>query len=214
MAKGLRLALNMDLGCYDVDPEVAGAVRAAADALKSQGAIVEEIALPWTRRIADAWGEVWQVFMAAYFGHTLEKYREKMDPHIVALIEAGNRISARDYKRLEIERTEFWRQLHPILTKYDALLCPTMRIPAPPVQENDAMYNKDRGDGRYHGLDMTAQFNLFGACPALSVPAGWSKGGLPIGLQIVGRRFRDDSVLGIGKALEQARPWAGKRPPI
>jgi amidase len=44
-------------------------------------------------------------------------------------------------------------------------------------------------------------------------PAGWSKR-LPIGLQIVGRRFRDDTVLGIGKALEQALPWAGKRPPV
>ena len=124
VVKGLRLALNMDLGCYDVDPEVAAAVRAAADALKSQGAVVEEVALPWTRRIADAWVEYWQVFMAAYFGHTLEKYREKMDPHVVALIEAGNRISARDYKRLEIERTAWWRRLYPILTKYDALALP------------------------------------------------------------------------------------------
>ena len=120
VVKGLRLALNMDLGCYDVDPEVEAAVRSAADALRAQGAVVEEVALPWTRRIADAWGEVWQVFMAAYFGHTLDKYRAKMDPHVVALIEAGNRISARDYKRLEIERTEHWRQLHPVLTQYDA----------------------------------------------------------------------------------------------
>jgi Asp-tRNA(Asn)/Glu-tRNA(Gln) amidotransferase A subunit family amidase len=214
LAKGLRLALNMDLGCYDVDPEVAAAVRAAAEALKSQGAIVEEVALPWTRRISDAWVEYWQVFMAAYFGHTLEKYREKMDPHVVALIEAGNRISARDYKRLEIERTAWWRQLHPILARNDALLCPTMRVTARPVQEDDSIYYRDRGDGRYHGLDMTGQFNLFGICPVLSVPAGWSKSGLPIGLQIVGRRFRDDTVLGIGRALEQARPWADRRPPI
>jgi len=212
--KGLRLALNIDLGCYAVDPEVEAAVRAAADALKSQGAIVEEVALPWTRRIADAWVETWQVFMAAYFGHVLEEFRAKMDPRVVALIEAGNRMSARDYKRLEIERTEYWRQFHPILRKYDAFLCPTMRIPAPPAEEDDSIYYRDRGDGRYHGLDMTGQFNLIAPCPALSVPAGWSKGGLPMGLQIVGRRFRDDTVLTIGKALEHARPWADKRPPV
>jgi len=76
------------------------------------------------------------------------------------------------------------------------------------------MYNKDHGDGRYHGLDMTAQFNLFGICPALSVPAGWSKSGLPIGLQIVGRRFADLTVLQASAAFEAARPWADKRPPI
>lgn len=212
--KGLRLALNMDLGCYAVDPEVEAAVRAAADALKSQGAIIEEVTLPWTRRIADAWVETWQVFMAAYFGHVLEEFRAKMDPRVVALIEAGNRMPAREYKRLEIERTEQWRQFHPILRKYDAFLCPTMRIPAPPAEEDDSIYYRDRGDGRYHGLDLTGQFNLIAPCPALSVPAGWSKGGLPMGLQIVGRRFRDDTVLTIGKALEGARPWADKRPPV
>jgi len=137
-----------------------------------------------------------------------------MDRHVVALIEKGNSMSARDYKRLEIERTEFWRQLYPILQKFDALLCPTMRVPAPPADEDDSIYYRDRGDGRYYGLDMTGQFNLFAQCPALSVPAGWSKSGLPIGLQIVGRRFRDDSVLGIGKALELVQPWADKRPPL
>jgi Asp-tRNA(Asn)/Glu-tRNA(Gln) amidotransferase A subunit family amidase len=212
--KGLRLALNIDLGCYAVDPEVEAAVRASAEALKSQGAIVEEVALPWTRRIADSWVEVWEVFMAAYFGHVLEKFRDKMDRHVVSLIERGNRQSARDYKRLEIERTQFWRQLYPILQKHNALLCPTMRVPAPPADEDDSIYYRDRGDGLYYGLDMTGQFNLFAPCPALSVPAGWTEGGLPVGLQIVGRRFRDDTVLTIGKALEGARPWADKRPPL
>ncbi|HYR68151.1 MAG TPA: amidase family protein, partial [Reyranella sp.] len=80
--------------------------------------------------------------------------------------------------------------------------------------ERDEGYYAMREDGRYYGLDMTGQFNLLAPCPALSVPAGWSKDGLPIGLQIVGRRWRDDTVLTIGKALEAARPWADRRPPI
>jgi len=150
--------------------------------------------------------------MAAYFGHLLDEYREKMDPHVVKLIEAGNQMSARHYKRLEIERTEQWRSFHPILEKYDAFLCPTMRVPAPRVGERDEGYYADRGDGRYYGLDMTGQFNLLAPCPALSVPCGWSRERLPIGLQIVGRRWRDDTALTIGKALETVRPWADRRP--
>jgi Asp-tRNA(Asn)/Glu-tRNA(Gln) amidotransferase A subunit family amidase len=212
--KGMRFALNIDLGCYVVEPEVEVAVREAARALTAAGAIVEEVKIPWTRRIADAWVEIWQVFMAAYFGHVLEQYRDKMDPHVVALIEAGNKMPAAHYKRLEIERTEQWRGFYPILQKYDAFLCPTMRVPAPRCGERDEGYYAMREDGRYYGLDMTGQFNLLAPCPALSVPAGWSKDGLPIGLQIVGRRWRDDTVLTIGKALEAARPWADKRPPI
>jgi len=212
--KGMRFALNIDLGCYAVEPEVEAAVREAARTLTAAGATVEEVKIPWTRRIADAWVEIWQVFMAAYFGHVLEQYREKMDPNVVALIEAGNKMSARHYKRLEIERTEQWRSFYPILEKYDAFLCPTMRVPAPPCGERDEGYYAMREDGRYYGLDMTGQFNLLAPCPTLSVPAGWSKDGLPIGLQIVGRRWRDDTVLTIGKALEAVRPWAQKRPSL
>jgi Asp-tRNA(Asn)/Glu-tRNA(Gln) amidotransferase A subunit family amidase len=212
--KGMRLALNIDLGCYAVDAEVEAAVRDAAKALVKCGAKVEEVEIPWTRRIADAWTEIWQVFMAAYFGHLLDDYREKMDPHVVRLIEAGNQMPARHYKRLEIERTEQWRGFQPILEKYDAFLCPTMRVPAPRVGERDEGYYADRGDGLYYGLDMTGQFNLLAPCPALSVPCGWSREGLPIGLQIVGRRWRDDTALTIGKALETARPWGDRRPPL
>src|SRR4030095_12291277 len=76
--KGLKLALNIDLGCYGVDSEVESAVRAAGPALTEAGASVEEVEIPWTRRVADGWNETWQVFMAAYFGHVLDEYRNKM----------------------------------------------------------------------------------------------------------------------------------------
>jgi Asp-tRNA(Asn)/Glu-tRNA(Gln) amidotransferase A subunit family amidase len=61
---------------------------------------------------------------------------------------------------------------------------------------------------------MTAVFNLVAPCPALSVPAGTHAAGLPIGVQIVGRRWQDDTVLRIGRALELARPWAHRHPPV
>jgi len=212
--KGMRFAYDMDLGCYYVDPEVEKIVNGAIEALRGAGATVEEIALPWNRRTSDFWMELWQVFMAAYFGHHLEKFRDKMDPNIVNLIEAGNKMSATHYKRIELERTEQWRSFRPVLEKYDAFLCPTMPIPAIPADGDDYVYYGEFPDGLYHGVDMTAQFNSLAQCPALSVPAGWTKAGLPVGLQIVGRRFRDDTVLDIGAAFEKIRPWADKRPPI
>ena len=55
---------------------------------------------------------------------------------------------------------------------------------------------------------------VFTAARLRSVPAGWTDGGLPVGLQIVARRFRDDTALRIGRALEIARPWADRRPPV
>lgn len=212
--KGMRFAYDMDLGCYYVDPEVARVVGEAIGALKSAGATVEEVSLPWTRRTAEFWVELWQVFMSAYFGQHLAKFRAKMDPNIVKLIEAGNKISATHYKRIEIERTQQWNSFYPILEKYDAFLCPTMPVPPIGADEDDYVYYGKFPDGLYHGVDMTAQFNSLAPCPALSVPAGWTKEGLPVGLQIVARRWRDDTALEIGAALEAVRPWADKRPPI
>ncbi len=61
---------------------------------------------------------------------------------------------------------------------------------------------------------MTSAFNLVSQCPVLSVPSGFTREGLPTGLQIVGRRYDDVGVLGLGAALERLRPWAEARPPL
>jgi Asp-tRNA(Asn)/Glu-tRNA(Gln) amidotransferase A subunit family amidase len=213
-AEGLRLALNVDLGCYAVDPEVESAVREAAAALADAGAVVEEVELGWTRELADAWTAHWGVYLATLFGDALGKHRDRMDPRLVAFMDAGLTMGAVDFKRLELVRTDAWKMLHPILATHDALLCPTMSQTARLVEEDDAPYYAERDDGRYHGLDMTSVFNFVSQCPVLSVPAGWSSEGLPIGIQIVAPRYRDDLALRIGAALERIRPWADVRPPI
>jgi Asp-tRNA(Asn)/Glu-tRNA(Gln) amidotransferase A subunit family amidase len=212
-ARGLRLALSSDLGCFDVDPGVEATVRAAADALRDAGAEVEEVELGWTKEYVDAWTAHWGVYLAAYFGDALDGFRERMDPQVVALMDAGLALGAVDFKRLEIVRTEGWKKLARVLADHHALLCPTMSRTAWPVDDNaDAL--PDPGDGRVHNLDMTSPFNYTSQCPVLSVPAGLGPDGLPVGLQIVARRYDDDLALRIGAALEDARPWAQLRPPV
>jgi Asp-tRNA(Asn)/Glu-tRNA(Gln) amidotransferase A subunit family amidase len=212
--KGLRLALDVDLGMFDVDPEVEGLVRAATAALERRGAIVEEVDLAWTPAVREAWYVLWQVFMAAYFGHHLAEWRERMDPNVVALMEAGFKVSAVDYKKTEIVRTEQWRKLAAVFRRFDALLCPTMARPAPENTKSDADFGHLNAAGKIVGLDMTEVFNNVPQCPAVSVPAGFTHAGLPVGLQIVGHRFDELGVLRIAKALEKARPWAKRRPPL
>jgi Asp-tRNA(Asn)/Glu-tRNA(Gln) amidotransferase A subunit family amidase len=123
-------------------------------------------------------------------------------------------LSTSDFKRIEFLRTEMWNKLSPILQRCHALLCPTMAHPAPKVGGKDTEYDWMDEQGRYHGLDVTSVFNFVSQCPALSVPAGFTKAGLPIGLEIVARRYEDLTALTIGKALEIARPWAQLRPKI
>ncbi len=208
--RGRRFALSTDLGYYAIDPAIADLVGRTADRLRRAGAIVDEVALPWTREVNDRWLDMWNVFMSAYFGDRVEAFAARMDPAVLALIENGRKLSATDYKRIEVLRTRMWRDLMTILTRYDALLCPTCAAPAPFVDQTDDDFGHDLPDGRYGGLDLCAPFNLVPACPVISVPVGLSEG-LPVGLQIVGRRHADEEVLAMAGALEAAvgllRPW-------
>lgn len=211
---GVRLALNLDFGFYAVDPEVEAAVRRAAEVLRDAGAVVEQVALDWDRDIVAAWFDYWGVFLAACFGEFLETRREDLDPNVAALMETGRRMDAVAFKRIEFLRTRQWRKLAAVLADHDALLCPTMALPAPEIGRGDAAFDWVDEAGRYHGLDMTSPFNFTPQCPAFSVPAGFTEAGLPIGLQIVGRRFDDLGVLRIGAALERVQPWAERRPAV
>jgi Asp-tRNA(Asn)/Glu-tRNA(Gln) amidotransferase A subunit family amidase len=211
---GLRLALSLDLGFYAVDPEVAANTRAAAAALEDAGAEVEEVEFAWTRELVDVWTAYWGVYLAAAFEHVVPEHRARMDPGVVALIEAGQAMGAVAFKQLETVRTRQWHDLARLFRRFDALLCPTMAQPAQPVGMSDGDFNGEDAEGRYLGLDMTSLFNNVSQCPALSVPSGFTGDGLPTGLQIVGRRFDDLTVLDIGAALERVRPWAGRRPTV
>jgi Asp-tRNA(Asn)/Glu-tRNA(Gln) amidotransferase A subunit family amidase len=204
---GLRLALSPDLGLYKPEPEVVANLRATAAALADAGAVVEEVEITVDRDMLTAWGDWWGVYLAAGFGHLLPRHRDRLDPYVVRLMEAGLAMGAVDFKRIEATRTRLWKRLARVLADHHALLCPTMARPAPPNAERGRNFWKPDAEGRIEGLDMTEIFNMVGQCPALSVPSGMTASGLPTALQIVGRRFDDPTVLRIGAAVEERRPW-------
>lgn len=201
--RGKRFALSLDLGYYAIDEGVRAAVQAAADALQDAGARIVPVTLPWTRRVNDLWTQIWGVTLAAAWGDRLAGNRGRMDPHLVALMEAGMRMDAVSFKRLEAERSALWRDFAQVLAGCDAFLCPTCAIPAPPVEDTDADHDLSGPDGRYHGLDMTCPFNLFSPCPAVSLPVGLANG-LPVGLQMVGQRQADGDLLALAWGAEAA----------
>ena len=91
---GKNIALSIDLGYYAVDTEVESAVRSAAGALMECGANVVEVDLSWGRHINDAWFDLWGVYLDVCFTKDLERWRDRMDPNVVALIEHGRSLSA------------------------------------------------------------------------------------------------------------------------
>lgn len=210
----LKLALSMGLGHMAVDEEVQASVRAAVERLRSSGATLEEVDLDWPAEIVQCAVDHWKVYLAAFFGQHLEQFRDRMDPYVVELMEQARSISAVDYKRMEILRSECWYKLLRILSEYDALLSPTATTTAPPLGSGYTHFVGTTEDGRVKGLELTAAFNLMGQCPALSVPIGFSDQGLPFFLHITGRRFDDEGVLGIGKAIENLYGAFPRSPPL
>ncbi|MEQ8665821.1 MAG: amidase [Rhodospirillales bacterium] len=215
--RGLRIGLSVDLGFYAVEPGVEANLRAAAQALREAGAIVEEVDLGWDARMPDLWMKTWEVYLAAafraHFGDRFEELRGELDPDVAAIMERGfghDAVSARSW---EFERTRYWHKLAAVLEDHHALLCPTMARVAPPNDSNDAEFEQLDADGKLRGLDMTSVFNYVAQCPALSVPSGFSDG-LPTAAQIVARKWDDPLALRIGRAIEQALPWAGERPAV
>jgi Asp-tRNA(Asn)/Glu-tRNA(Gln) amidotransferase A subunit family amidase len=211
--EGKRFALSLDLGYYQIQPQVEAVIRQAVAEMRRAGAIVDEVAMGWTRAVNDEWFDLWCVFMSAFFGDELADHRHHMDPSVVAMIERGLAMNATAYKRVELLRTSMWRDMARLYENYDAMLCPTCVITAPPVSETDDDYVATLSDGRFKGLDLTCPFNMLPQLPALSLPAGFAEDGLPVGLQIVGRRFADEQVLSMAAAVEARLVAAGLSAP-
>jgi len=127
----LSLALTPDFGLYRVAPEVEANLRATAAALAEAGAVVEEVDLAIDFDMLQAWTDWWGVDLTACFGHLLADSRDRLDPYFVRLMEAGLRMNAVDFKRIETTRTEIWRRPAAVFARHDALLCPTMARGAP-----------------------------------------------------------------------------------
>ena len=200
--RGWRIAFSPTLGYAKVDPEIAAAAAAAARRFEALGAIVEEVGaiFPSPR---DALFTLWAAGAAKLLAGFSADRREQIDPGLIATATEGEKITAIDYLGADLVRTELGRQMAAFHQNYDLLLTPMMPVPALPVAQdlNDPATER-------HWIDWSPfsyPFNMTRQ-PAASIPCGLNTAGLPIGLQIVGPLYADDSVLRAARAFEATHP--------
>jgi aspartyl-tRNA(Asn)/glutamyl-tRNA(Gln) amidotransferase subunit A len=203
---GLRIGYLSAMS--DCSADVAANAKASLAALAALGAEVEEagVGMDW---IAGAARLMYLANLNVYFGHHLEKWRDRMDPVLVEWIAAGSKATLVDFRKAQVARSRLYRGVQKLLESYDFLVTPTLpttAIPAEAGKTVDALFNRGWNAFVY-------PFNQSGN-PALSVPNGFGADGLPTGLQIVGRWWKDNDVLRLGALLERVRPWADRRPPV
>ncbi len=148
---------------------------------------------------------------ASRLAGTLERQRELLDPAVANLLDLARAQSSADYHASVLRRYALRETLRAFFTRFDLLLTPTLPCAAFDVGEDTPPGLHDRGPVSW--VFYTYAFNLTGH-PAASVPAGFTRSGLPVGLQLVARAHREVDLFRAAAAFESAQPWASARPGV
>ncbi len=203
-AKKLRVGVPRGYFFDDLDSEVASAIEQALREISSLGAEIREVQLDVpvdrTLQAAEAY---------AYHAENVAKSPELYQAETVRRIRNGEAVTAAEYIQRRRELEEARRGIAEIFTDVDVLVTPTTPAPAPAIAELKADPEALR-PAELKLLRNTRPFNVWGL-PAISVPCGFTQGGLPIGMQIAGPHWREDLVLRLAHAYEQATAWHKRR---
>src|SRR6266853_1019240 len=200
--KGLRVAYTDDLGFVEaVDPEVRASCAKAARAFRELGCKVDEVKPGWPSP-REAWGEIFCGGIATRMASYVDRPSD-IEPGLLRIIETTLKNPPSKYVQAWFDRLAWWQHPRAFFEKYDLLLTPTIACPPFKVGLDNPTEIAGKPVEAYAWIPFTPAFNLTGQ-PAASVPCGFTKDGLPIGLQIVGRRFADALVLRASAAFERA----------
>lgn len=203
-AKALRVGVLRDYFFDDLDAEVASAMEHALRGIATLVAKVKDVRLevPTDRTLQAAESY-------AFHAESVAKCPELYQPETLRRIRSGEGVSAAEYIQRRRELDEARRGIGQIFAEVDLLVTPTMPIPAPAIADLRADPEALR-PAELKLLRNTRPFNVWGL-PAISVPCGFTQSGLPIGLQIAGPHWREDLVLRLAHAYEQATAWHKRR---
>jgi aspartyl-tRNA(Asn)/glutamyl-tRNA(Gln) amidotransferase subunit A len=210
--KGLRVGL---LRAHFTDPaaaDVRAAVEASAKQLEQAGAVVDEVNLTQVIHVATGSAAIVASEALAYHAPWMRSRPQDYQPDVRERLRLGAFVNGAQYVRAQQIRALVTREVDEALARRDVLLAPATPLVAPVLGEREAALGDGPSDVRAALLRCTRPFNFSGH-PACAAPCGFTPGGLPIGLQIVGRPFDEATVLRVVDAYQRMTDWHTRRPP-
>jgi len=209
--KPKRVAYSPDLGITPVDPEVKAVTRKAAERFAEAGVTVEE-AHPDLREAHECFHVLRAFDFAISKAALLRTKRDQLKPEVIWNIEEGLKLSVEQIERAEAQRVAMTARTVKFFESYDLLLCPATIVPPYPIENRYvAECDGKKFDNYVEWLGIVYAITL-ACCPALSLPCGFTKSGLPIGLQMVAAPRAEGALLAGAKVLEDVLGLRGSTP--
>jgi amidase len=217
---GWRIAYSPDFDVFPVDRRVAEVVGDAVNAFEQEGAHVEEVKLGIERdqrELSDLWCRLIIPINVEFFENMkargldlLAEHRDDFPPEYLRWIDEGYRLTVPQMARDQQMRSEIYDAIQGVFENYDLLVTPTLACLA--VENSDD--GNTKGPTEINGVQVDpligwclTYFINFSGHPAASIPAGIAEGKLPVGMQIIGKRYADSDVLAASAAFERILPW-------
>jgi aspartyl-tRNA(Asn)/glutamyl-tRNA(Gln) amidotransferase subunit A len=211
--RGLHVAWTPDLGYAAVDDKVLEVCGNAAAAFEEELGCHVEVVNPGWENPEDAFATIVAAQFYSAWSDALPAREADLDPTLVRFVRRGGAVTAREYLTAMSRVHVYWHEVRLFLERFDLLLTPTTAVPAFPLGAGVPRDIAGHAVSVLGWMPFAYPFNLTGQ-PAISVPAGFTEEGLPVGLQIVGRRHADRTVLAAAAAFEAACPWSDRHPTL
>jgi aspartyl-tRNA(Asn)/glutamyl-tRNA(Gln) amidotransferase subunit A len=211
--KNLKIGYSLDLGYVRaIDPEVEKCVIDAVQKFQEFGWTVEKAKIKFRKVI-----ETFASLLTSGFVYDLKPYlkewRDKMSPTFVQMLDFGKTITVSNLQSTILARTKMYEVLNQYFKNFDLLITPTTAVPTMDLGQVFVPKIAGKSVSPAGWVPFTSPFNMTWI-PAASIPCGWSKEGIPIGMQIIGKRFDEKTVLQVSKAFEEIQPWQDKKPQL
>jgi aspartyl-tRNA(Asn)/glutamyl-tRNA(Gln) amidotransferase subunit A len=201
-AKDLRVGIPRGYLCDLLDDEVRARFEETLAALRASGATLTDVSIPHAAMTPTVYIHIHSSEGATYHARTLDAVPDRYTPVVRGRLEVGRYVLAEDYLRAMDGRDMLRREVDAALSDFDALILPTLPIAAPPIGADTTTIAGGQEPVRALMLRLTQLFNVTGH-PAVSIPCGVTADGLPVGLQLVGRRSQTNDLLSTALVIER-----------